>query len=147
MNSKDFFKVDFADRKDVNVTLVSIGYTFSGHLEGSFHTSSEHILEDIVDQAEEEGYYFKFTPDQILQNEPLDWDIKRAKETDLLKPNEVLRPYFFRVDFESDSSERLTIYWFGDAPAADATLRDIVSAHTKGINFDEEAYKIDLDDF
>ena len=59
----------------------------------------------------------------------------------------MLRPFFFRVDFESDNSERLTIYWFGDAPAADATLRDIVSAHTKGINFDEEAYKIDLDDF
>ena len=79
MNSKEFFKVDFADRKDVNVTLVSIGYTFSGHLEGTFHTSSEHILEDIVDQAEEEGYYFKCTPDQNLQNEQLERDIKHAK--------------------------------------------------------------------
>lgn len=147
MDSKDFFKVDFADRKDVTVTFFSMGDTFSGHMEGTYHTSSEHILEDIVDQAEEEGYYFKFTPDQILQAEPLEWDIKRAKSTDLLKPDEVLRSYFYRVDFEGDYSERLTIYWFGDAPAANAKLRDIVSAHTKDINFDEEAKKIDLDDF
>ena len=143
----NFFKVDFADRKDVNVTLVSIGYTFSGHMEGTFHTSSEHILEDIVDQAEEDGYYFKFTPNQIVKETPLGWDIKRAKSTDLLNPGEVLRPYFYRVDFEGEYSERLTIYWFGDAPATDATLRDIVSAHTKDINFNEEAKKIDLDDF
>ena len=64
-----------------------------------------------------------------------------------MKPDEVLRSYFYRVDFEGDYSERLTIYWFGDAPAANAKLRDIVSAHTKDINFDEEAKKIDLDDF
>ena len=145
--NNEFFKVDFADRKDVNVTLVSIGYTFSGHMEGTFHTSSEHILEDIVDQAEEEGYYFKFTPDQITKEVPLEWDIKRAKETDLLKPNEVLRPYFYRIDFECDGPTRLTIYWFGDAPSADAKLHDIVSAQTKSINFDEVAKKIDFDDF
>ena len=46
---KEFFKVDFVDRKDVTVTFFSMGDTFSGHMEGTYHTSSEHILEDIVE--------------------------------------------------------------------------------------------------
>ena len=144
-NMADFFKVDFADIKGVEVTLVRIEHTFEGHTEGTYHMCSERILESMIKEAQKEGRYFKFTPDQVEHAEPHPYDFKKAKGNDLLKPDEILRSYLYQVSANHDYANRLTVYWFGNAPAADESLRDIINSRTLSINFMDNAYKIDID--
>ena len=146
-------KVDFADIKDVLVTSFSYHDPFSGCLEGSYHSNSLSQLEDIEETAKEEGYYFKLTPDQIYKlKHPCTWDIERARDTDPLKPDEALREYLYKARFEYRNFEtfdtyNLTVYWFGDAPTGDESLREIINPRTLAISLFDNAFKYNIDDF
>lgn len=151
METKKHFSVDFADVKDVLVISFNYRNPFSGCLEGSEHSNSMSKLERVLENAKEEGHYFKLTSDQIYKvRHPARWDLERARETDLLKPDEALRRYLFTMEVYYLSTDfyksYLTIYWFGEAPSGDETLRDLVNERTKTISLLENALTYNIDD-
>lgn len=152
METKKYLTVDFADIKDVLVTSFSYHNPFSGCLEGSYHSNSMSVLEDVIEEAQKEGHYFKLTPDQIYKvRHPFKSDIERACETDLLKPDEALEWYLYKVAVEYRNHETfdtylLTIYWFDDVPSGDKSLRDIINPRTLAISLFDNAFKYNIDD-
>lgn len=142
---RELLKIDFADVKGVDVKSFRVDFTFSGQMEGSWHSCSLRILERMIEDCKKEGYYFELTPDQISTEQANSWDMKRAKEDDILKPDEVLKPYLYSLYAEYDNI--LHLYWFGDAPAPGKSIADIINERTKSINFNDHRQYIDLDDF
>ena len=144
---RDLLKIDFADVKGVDVKSFSMSDTFAGQMEGSRHSASLHILDRIIEDCRKEGYYFQLTSDQISTEQASSWDLKRAKDDDILKPDEVLKPYLFSVYAEYENDNRLHLYWFGDSPAPDMSIADVISGRTKFVCFNDHKLHIDLDDF
>ena len=145
-------EVDFSDVKDVLVISFSFYNRFSGCCEGSYHSNSMSILEDLLEETKEEGHYFELTPDQIYKvRRPCKWDMDRARETDLLKPDEALLDYLYKVEVEYQNCETfdtfiLTINWFGNAPSGDETFRDLISERVKEISLFKHARSYNIDD-
>lgn len=151
MKTKKNFHVDCADVKDVLVTSFCYYDPFEGALEGTEHSLAMGKLENLIEETKMEGHYFKLTPDQIVKvRHPNKWDIDRARPTDLLKPDEALHCYLFKVQLYYVSKNydvyHLSVYWFGEAPSGDETLRDIVSSRMQTINLIENALTYNLDD-
>lgn len=144
---RDLLKIDFADVKGVEVKSFNLDYTFSRQMEGSWHSCSLHILARLIEDCKKEGHFFQLTPDQLSKEQASSWDLQRVKDNDILKPDEVLKPYLYSVYAEYEYENRLYLYWFGDAPSSGKSIADIINERTKFINFNDYRLYVDLDDF
>lgn len=155
--------VDFLDEKNVEVVSFRISGTYSGGLEGSCRSVSVHQICDLLAKAKEDGFYFRLTKDQLVAEEqvsiPQGW-IEREqekekryfaeykKETQMLQPNDVLKPYCLNLSLrDKNHNSYLTMVWFDDAPNLNMSLNDIILPHIQSINYNEFARMIDWENF
>jgi hypothetical protein len=107
--------VDFPDEKEVKVLSITISGTYSGGLEGSCRSVSIHKIRDLLAKAKEEGFYFRLSEEQLTAEEqvnmPQHWKEREQEkekmylaeyktETQVLKPNDVLKPYCYNLTLQ-----------------------------------------------
>lgn len=155
--------VDFPDEKEVKVLSITISGTYYGGLEGSCRSVSIHKICDLLAKAKEKGFYYCLTKDQLVaeekENMPQRW-IEREQEkekmylaeykaeTQLLQPNDVLKPYCYNLSLQDKNhNSHLSMVWFDDAPNLNMSLNDIILPHIQSINYNDFARKIDWDNF
>ncbi len=155
--------VDFPDEKDVEVLSFKISGTYSGGLEGSCRSASISKICDLLAKAKEEGFYFRLSEEQLTAEEqvnmPQHWKEREQEkekmylaeyktETQVLQPNDVLKPYCYNLSIQDKNhNSHLIVVWFGEAPNLNMSLNDIILPHIQSINYHDFARVIDWNNF
>ena len=153
--------IDFPDEKEVEVLSLRISGIYSGGVEGTCRSVSIHKICDLLAKAQEKGFYYCLTKDQLVaeekENMPQHWKEREQEkekmylaeyktETQVLQPNDVLKPYCYNLSLQDKNhNSHLTVVWFGEAPNINLSLNDIILPHIQSINYHDFARVIDRD--